>query len=280
MLWGENTERDFFERKLKTCPPNKLFYETAEGDFYAYWPKNHDGRRSTLQSRNSLIGDYSERWAAELLAPSVNKLGLYAVRGVVCEQMGLNKGSAADIAICKSPSRTQEHREIVAVVEVKMSVVWNWRYRNGNLSCIGDYKSHRGQPGLLRSDTMLKAIGKAVNIRMCSGFAAEIPILILGNTPITKSYVKKVENLRRGGVIQGIWSVNPAVAAPNAPSPHGFCQIADEEELGKMVKELLIGDGHFFSAYKNLPKLGEIIETANREKSYEDKARSFLKLIC
>ena len=47
-----------------------------------------------------------------------------------------------------------------------MSIVWNWEYKVGDseiiiLKCIGNYKTHQGNPGLLRSDSMLKAIGKS-----------------------------------------------------------------------------------------------------------------------
>lgn len=44
------------------------------------------------------------------------------------------------------------------------------------LECVGDYRSHSGNPGLLRSDTMLKAIGKSVGIRTASIYSSNIPI--------------------------------------------------------------------------------------------------------
>jgi len=48
-------------------------------------------------------------------------------------------------------------------------------------------------PGLLRSDSMLKGIGKSINIRVSSFQAATIPIIVMGNTPITNSYYPKVD---------------------------------------------------------------------------------------
>ena len=75
-----------------------------------------------------------------------------------------------------------------------MSIVWNWELQGGKtLSCIGDYKTHQGNPGLLRSDSMLKGIGKSINIRVSSFQAATIPIIVMGNTPITNSYYPKVD---------------------------------------------------------------------------------------
>jgi len=75
-----------------------------------------------------------------------------------------------------------------------MSVVWNWELVNieqdEKLICIGDFKTHRGNPGLLRSDSMLKAIGKSINIRVSGDKASKIPFIILGNSLITDSYIK------------------------------------------------------------------------------------------
>ena len=55
-----------------------------------------------MQSRNSLIGDYSEQWVKSLLTPLAKQLGVCAIRGAVCNEIGLSKASPADIAICKS----------------------------------------------------------------------------------------------------------------------------------------------------------------------------------
>jgi hypothetical protein len=60
-----------------------------------------------------------------------------------------------------------------------MSIVWNWELKNNQLICLGDFKTHKGNPGLLRSDSMLKAIGKNINIRVSGIGASRIPIIIL-----------------------------------------------------------------------------------------------------
>jgi len=102
--------------------------------------------------------------------------------------------SPADIAISRSKSINQRAEDILAIIEVKMSIVWNWELQKSkSLSCIGDYKSHQGNPGLLRSDSMLKGIGKSINIRVSSFKATTIPIIVMGNTPITNSYYPKVD---------------------------------------------------------------------------------------
>ncbi len=48
-----------------------------------------------------------------------------------------------------------------------MSIVSNYKFTQPNkVEFIGDYKQHKGNPSLLRSDSMLKAIGKSINIRV------------------------------------------------------------------------------------------------------------------
>ena len=68
--------------------------------------------------------------------------------------------------------------------------------------CWGLYNTS-GQSGLLRSDSMLKAIGKSINIRVSNYKASNIPIIIIGNTPITNNYYSKVDHLKTAGIIQG-----------------------------------------------------------------------------
>ncbi len=74
-----------------------------------------------------------------------------------------------DVAICKTDSIVQGPENIIAIFEVKMSVVWNWELFNigskHSLKCVGDFRTHRGNPGLLRSDSILKAIGKSTIVK-------------------------------------------------------------------------------------------------------------------
>ena len=86
-----------------------------------------------------------------------------------------------------------------------MSVISNYKYENGEILYVGDYKSHKGNPALLRSDSMLESYWKSINIRV-SGIKSTIPIVILGNSPITDSYFHKVDYLKTAGVVQGFWS--------------------------------------------------------------------------
>jgi len=131
---------------------------------------------------------------------------------------------------------------------------------------------------------MLKAIGKSINIRISSPKASKIPILIMGNTPITESYYSKVDHLKTAGIIQGFLSVNPNPLDDNKEnikktSKEGFRRIDNFDELNNFFKTLLSEERNFFSSMKNKKELGKIIERANREDSFEKKAEIFLKLI-
>ena len=273
---------------LKITTPEQLFYVIEDGRYLAYWPKNYKGTKTTLQSRNAFVGSFTEKWTKELLEKIAEEAGAFTVQSVICEDIGLSARSPADIAICKTKQQDQRPENILMIIEVKMSIVWNWEYNpsTGEIKSIGDYTTHQGNPGLLRSDTMLKAIGKSINIRVSSFKSAKIPIVILGNTPITESYYEKVDHLEKAGIIQGFYSVNPQ---PLNDSTHkdnikstpneGFLRFDSYEELRQELINLLSEEREFFSGMKTKKGLGKIIEIANREHNYEKKAEVFLKLL-
>ncbi len=213
-------------------------------------------------------------------------VGGYAVQGVIAEGIGLTSKSPADIAVCKTKDVIQKPENILMIIEVKMSVVWNWEFNpsTGSLVCIGDYRTHQGNPGLLRSDTMLKAIGKSINIRVSSFSASKIPIIIVGNTPVTENYYEKVDHLKRNGIIQGFWSINPKPLDNNGESIKstpfkGFYRFDEYEELKQNALNLLKEKREFFSGMQTRKKLGEIIGIADKEVTYEAKAQRFLELL-
>ncbi|MBI4726354.1 hypothetical protein HY768_03875 [candidate division TA06 bacterium] len=171
-LWNNETELQFFSDALKSfATPEQLFYRISDG-YFAYIPKGHDAEGQTMQSRNALIGQFTEKWCRDLLSPIARQLGLFAINGVECEELGLTKQSRADLAFCTNESNDQDAGNIRIIFEIKMSVISNYSYnkRNKEVAFMGDYKTHKGNPALLRSDSMLKAIGKSINIRV-SGLA-------------------------------------------------------------------------------------------------------------
>ncbi|HHW02413.1 MAG TPA: hypothetical protein GXX35_06340 [Thermoanaerobacterales bacterium] len=288
-LWNKEVERKFFEESLRIATPEQLFYVTENNEYVAYWPKGYKGKKSTLQSRNSFIGTFTEKWVSDLMNKIVSGKGLFAITGVVCPEIELTENSPADVAITAKKGKNQKAEDIFMIIEVKMSIVWNWKYVNdaidGNkLVCIGDFHTHQGNPGLLRSDSMLKAIGKSINIRVSSEEATKIPIIVITNTPITNSYQEKVDNIKKAGVIQGFLSVNPKPSDEENNSlkqtkEKGYYRFDCFDEFRDYINSILYSEINFFSGMKSKAEIGKIIEIANRETSYEKKGEAFLRLI-
>lgn len=284
--WNRNIERYFFLKSMEFATPEQLFYITGSKEYLAYWPKGYKGKKSTLQSRNTLVGRFTEKWVTDLIQETVKDKKLFAVQGAICNELGLSNRSPADVVISKRNEIVQKAENVLMIIEVKMSIVWNWKLMKDNsdfiLKCMGDYKTHQGNPGLLRSDSMLKAIGKSANIRATLK-SSTIPIIIIGNTPITSNYYEKVDHLKRIGFVQGFWSVNPnpTKAPENIKSTNGkgFYRFDKFKEIKMNVHDLLTEEMNFFSGMKSKEELGKIIEIANKKETYKEKAREFLKLI-
>lgn len=283
-LWNKKTEIEFFKKSMSFATPEQLFYVSDENRYLAYWPKEYKGKKTTLQSRNALIGEFTERWTRDLIQKSIDSKGLFAVQGAICKEIALPNNSPADVVISKTNSIHQKPEDILAIIEVKMSIVWNWEFKDDKLICLGNYKTHQGNPGLLRSDSMLKAIGKSINIRVSSFKASKIPIVIMGNTPITNNYYSKVDQLKIAGIVQGFCSINPEPLDNDGENikktkENGFCRYDHFNELQEFFGNLLSEERNFFSSMKSKKELGHIIQQANQEESYEKKAERFLKLI-
>ncbi len=94
-LWNNDTEMQFFTEALKNfASPEQLFYN-LQGGYFAYVPKGSDAEGQTLQSRNSLIGQFTEKWSKTIFEPIAKELGLHAVNSVVCDELGLSRQSSA-----------------------------------------------------------------------------------------------------------------------------------------------------------------------------------------
>lgn len=203
-FWDVETEKKFFTEAMRNfASPEQLFYNLS-GGYFAYVPKGKGAEGQTLQSRNSLIGQFTEKWSKDFIQPIADKLGLFAVNGVVCPELGLTTQSDADLAFCRTKDTLQKAENIKLLFEIKMSIVNNYKFENNQVSFIGDYKSHKGNPSILRSDSMLKAIGKSINIRVSGSDSTKIPIVILGNSPITQSYSYKVDFLETDSILNVI----------------------------------------------------------------------------
>lgn len=282
-FWNTETEKTFFLEALKNfSSPEQLFYK-LKSDYYAYVPKAVEGEGQTLQSRNSLIGQFTEKWTKDLFSPLAREMGLFAVNSVVCDEIALSNRSNADLAFCTTDSINQKPENIKVLFEIKMSIVSNYKYTfSKTIEYVDDYKSHKGTPSLLRSDSMLKAIGKAINIRVSGMESAKIPIIVLGNSPITDSYSSKIDFLKKAGVIQGFWSLNPTPSKSAFISEtlqKAFQTISSYSELKKIIEDLLTQELNYFSSMLPKSKLGELISIAAKQKTNTDKAEKFLELV-
>lgn len=285
MLWNTKTEISFFEEALKNfASPEQLFYNFEDG-YFAYVPKGHDAEGQTLQSRNSLIGSFTEKWCKNFFEPIARSNNLFAVNGAVCEEIGLTKQSSADLVFSNVDNKYLKPENIKIIFEIKMSIISNYQYfkNKKEIKYIGDYKQHKGNPSLLRSDSMLKAIGKSINIRVSGNESSKIPIIVLGNSPITDSYTKKVDFLKSSGVIQGFWSLNPEPSESKdyvlSSKGKGFLTFQKEGDVYNLIKDLLTLDMHFFSSMLPKSELGSIIKIASQETTDVARAEKFLSLL-
>ena len=283
-LWNKNEEKSFFDYYRNDMEIRQLFNRTSDGRFLAYWPKNYTGKKTTLQARNSLIGVYTENYVAKLLK-SVLGDEFEIVQQAQIPEIGISKRSPADIAVATSKKRILKPDDVKLICEVKMSLVWNWEYDPCTLEIteIGDYRTHQGKPSFTRSDSILKAIGKCIDIRVSSAKASGIPLIVFGNAPLSNGFCKKADYLKSAGIIQGFWSLNPfplnhGNSRKTTPNK-GFMRFDNASQLNTSLNKLFNQELNFFSGMENPSDLRKLIETANLEDNCEDKGLKFLNLL-
>lgn len=286
-MWTKETEREFFQWALeeRRCKPEDLFYKIC-GRYLFYLPKGIKGTGEVKQGRNALVGEFTEIWAENFLKPIAESFGLHVVRGAIVPELKLVGQRKADIALCRTSDMHQRLENIVAIVEVKMSIVWNWEWQPsmGEVICIGDFRTHQGRPSVLRSDTILKALGKAVEVR---GQGFQGAFFVLCNSPISNDYRNQIDGCKQLGVIQGFFSVNPypidgacdEQTNPKRTSECGFLRWDRVREAEQTLHSILAEQNYFFSGYLSLEMVGRLIETACQEVKPHDKARRFLRLL-
>lgn len=284
-LWGKNQEKIFFNKSKNFASYQQLFYKTDDGRYLAYWPKGYKGVKSTLQARNSLIGNYTEKWVNDLFNYLLDDENLHVIQQAQIPAIGITQKSPADIVIATENKKVLMPDEVKVIFEVKMSLVWNWQYDTltSQIREVGDYRTHQGRPSFTRSDSILKAIGKCIDIRVSGSKASKIPLIVLGNAPLSNGFCKKADYLKTSGIIQGFWSLNPFPLnhgnTRKNSSKKGFIRFNNTEELNISLNTLFNQDLNFFSGMQSPEKLGQIIEIANCEKTYEDKGLKFINLL-
>ncbi len=94
-----------------------------------------------------------------------------------------------------------------------------------------------------------------------------------------------VDHLRKAGIIQGFYSVNPNPLdnedGDNIKSTPemGFLRIDTFSELETELSNFVKEEREFFSSMLPKEKLGRFIEIASREPTYVKKAEKFLELL-
>ena len=284
-LWSRKQEKIFFEKSRNFASYDQLFYRTNDDRFVAYWPKGYDGPKSTLQARNSLIGNYTEKWVSDLIKHLLEDKNLYVVQQAQIPAIGISRKSPADIAIATQNKKVLMPDEVKLIFEVKMSLVWNWEYdvQTSHIREIGDYRTHQGRPSFTRSDSILKAIGKCIDIRVSNFKSSKIPLIVLGNAPLSNGFCKKADYLKKAGIIQGFWSLNPFPLnhgnTRKRSHKNGFLRMDNTDEFNMSLDKLFNQELNFFSGMQNPKKLGQLIELANREKTYQEKGLKFINLL-
>lgn len=284
-LWNKNIEKLFFIKSQKVAFPSQLFYKTKDGRYVAYWPKGYRGRKSTLQSRNSLIGNFTEDWVCNLVNALIDDDELFVVKQARIPSLGITSSSPADVVIATEDKKILKASEVKVIFEVKMSIVWNWQYDedSGEITEIGDFRTHQGKPSFTRSDSILKAIGKCIDIRVSNLNSSKIPLIVLGNAPLSNGFCKKADYLKSAGIIQGFWSLNPFPLnhgnTRKTTPKGGFHRFDNTDEFKSHLDNLFNHDLNFFSGMEDINQLGKYIEIANEEDSYEDKGLKFLNLL-
>ena len=283
--WSKKQEKLFFDKSKNFASPEQLFYKTDNGKYVSYWPKGYCGMKTTLQARNSLIGNFTEKWVCDLLNHMLKDDNLHVIQQAQIPAIGITHRSPADIVVADKNKKVLMPDEVRLILEVKMSLVWNWQYdaETGQVEEIGDYRTHQGRPSFTRSDSILKAIGKGIDIRVSNIKASKIPLIVLGNAPLSNGFCKKADYLKGAGIIQGFWSLNPFPLnhgnTRKRSHKNGFIRMDNVEELNISLNQLFKQDLNFFSGMENPKKLGQLIEIANREETYENKGLKFLNLL-
>lgn len=283
-LWNKSQEKLFFVNSKSFASPEQLFYRTSDGRYLAYWPKRYRGKKTTLQARNSLVGNFTEKWAADLLGRLVGD-DLCIVQQARIPSLGITSNSPADIAVATADKKILKASQVKLICEVKMSLVWNWEYDPtlGSVREVGDFRTHQGKPSFTRSDSILKAIGKCIDIRVSNFESTKIPIVVIGNAPLSNGFSKKADYLKHSGLIQGFWSLNPFPLnhgnTRKTTPKGGFIRFDNTSELKMHLNSLFNQDLNFFSGMESPSNLGKLIELANEEETYENKGLKFLNLL-
>ena len=295
-LWSVESEQRFVEASMLATIYCKGDCDFSEKSLFLGRPGNCPdcGRKlavDTPNHRNAVVGAKTETFAQKLLSSALEGLrpqltqDLFVKQGVKCPSLGLKAGSGADLAIV-----TQEKggpvpaSAIKCLFEVKMSFIWNWHEENLTAPT-ADYDSHFGRPSISRTDSILKAIGKALITRSYTG-SEGIPFVVIGNTPPPPGYRAHIDRTVSSGLIQKWISLTPqplvvdtkdTSGKRNPKSTPGFLRIDEVKELQQLLKTLLTKKWLYTSAMVEAEKVGRLIKSLDMDGTPEQIGQDFLR---
>ena len=235
--------------------------------------------------RNLLFNHYCQKWLYDLFSEIVENDDLYVVFKAQSPSIGIYHRSPADMVIASKNQKILMPEDVKAIFDVNMSIVWNWQYdlNSDKITEIGDYMFHKGKPSFTNSNLVLKSIEKCIGIRLSNFKSSNIPLIVLGNAPLSNGFCKKADFLKSLGIIQGFWSLNPfpinkGITKKSSPK-NAFIRIDNSDELNMRTDQLFKQDLNFFAGMENTKNLGRLIEMANQQTDYENKGLKFLNLL-
>ena len=295
-LWSVDTERSLVEESMLTtiyCNSCKFSEKAFFRDKSDKCPKCKAKLSvGTTNQRNAIVGNKTETFALTLLeyvTKGLRKelgLDLFAKRKVICPELGFTRHSEADLAILtedldgRVPAST-----IACLFEVKMSFIWNWKKEDLSRP-FADYDGCSGRPSIFRTDSILKAIGKAAITRGYPG-GEKIPFFVIVNTPPpSKGYRDSLGKTVESGLIQRWVSLtpNPLVVkphvSPNIRNPKfspGFLRIDNASELQSLLLPLMGSQLHHISAMVEAERVGHLINSLDLGETPEKIGQEFLR---
>ena len=296
-LWSEHKERDVLVDSMFATISCKKCRYVEKSVFRRSSDKCPNcGARpmavSEFNQRNAIVADATERFTLQLFQSIVNGPGtlkgrFFVKRNVECPQLELRNRTKADLAILdRDVDGPVTPEQIKCIFEVKMSIIWNWS-ETDRRQPLADYDSHAGRPSIYRTDSILKAIGKAAITRACKG-SERIPFVVVGNTPPPVAYRDKVDGTVRSGLIQRWISLTPTplvVKPESSPSRRdpketfGFLRVDSTSELEEMFVKILTKDWRYVGAMVEPKEIGGIIKGLDLNKTDEEIGEAFLKLM-
>lgn len=269
------SERAFFRDKSDKCPECKAKLSVG-----------------TTNQRNTIVGAKTELFALSLLKHVTKALrreleiDLFAKRKVICPELGFTGHSPADLAILTEDLEGRVPASTIACLfEVKMSFIWNWKKQDLSKP-FADYDGCSGRPSIFRTDSILKAIGKAAITRGYPG-GEKIPFFVVVNTPPpSKEYRESLGKTVDSGLIQRWISLtpNPLIVKPqvspekrNPKYSPGFLRIDEVSELRSLLAELLDRKLHYVSAMVETEKIGLLIKSLDLNEAPENVGQEFLR---